>query len=373
MTTLHVVHGPAAEHKFTGTEPTWIDTPLDTSRYTIELLKALSWHTYCAQDSDYRKYLEEWFKEKRPKTAKDDTAQWRKVGDKDINKSIATLARISLQGFALNDDHAQLVIDYVQQVTKKEKKVKETKIASTKPTVSIQDRIKAQVSVVLGDVDALVDQALTGSPMPTVEDLHAAILTKGFKGPQLKLVSAYLSKNIVEWQAAYDKEDEQLVEGYSFIKRPALKKVITVFSAALDSVSKHHTKIKAQRIVKKKPQDKKKLASKIKYLVEDTKLGIKSQSPVGIIGANSVWVYDTKKRLLGYYEAETSGGLFIRGTMIDGFKTTCVKILRKPDEQLEDFRALRKNQTVNWINDIKAKCKTLAGRMNAHTLIVRID
>ena len=65
--------------------------------------------------------------------------------------------------------------------------------------------------------------------------------------------------------------------------------------------------------------------------------------------------------------------LFVRGNKIEGFKVSCEKILRKPDEQLTMFMGLRKNQTVNWMDTIRAKCKELKGRMNVDTLILRID
>jgi hypothetical protein len=94
---------------------------------------------------------------------------------------------------------------------------------------------------------------------------------------------------------------------------------------------------------------------------------------VDIIGANMVWVYDTKKRRLGYYEAEVKDSLYVKGPKIYGFGTTCEKILRKPEEQLAEVMKLRKNQTVNWFDGIKAKCKELKGRTTTDLLIVRID
>lgn len=370
--TLHAVYPPVSESKFIGDEPTW--TTVDDSKYNSEIGLGLNWHNYCASEKNYRKYLEEWMKEYRPKTYKDDILLWRKVPDSMMDKAICKIARMQLQGFPLNEKHAGMIVDYVATITKKErgKKVKVVEATVVQKGPSVQDRIRQQVSGILSNLDFSIDEAFDGR-IPDIETLKGDVLSHGFKGPQLKLVSDYLIRNISEWQSAYAKEDADLVEGYSYVPRRAFKKIIDVFQELIDAVSQQHTKIKAQRIVKKNPQDKKKLASKLKYMVEDTNLGIKSAPPVTIIGANMLWVYDTKKRLLGYYEGESPNSLFIRGSVIDGFKTTCVKILRKPDEQLPEFMKLRKNQTTNWIDAIKAKCKPLTGRMGSHILILRVD
>ena len=369
---LHPVHPPASESKFIGDEPTWVS--VDANKYNSEMGLGLNWHNYCASEKNYRKYLEEWMKEYRPKTYKEDILLWRKIPDSMMDRAVCKIARMQLQGFPLNETHSAMIINYVTAVTKKER-TKKVKI--TEPTVapkgpSIQDRIRQQVSGILSNLDFSIDESFDGR-IPDIETLKGDVLSHGFKGPQLKLVTDYLTRNITEWKAAYAKEDEDLVQGYAYVPRRAFKKIIDTFQELIDAVSQQHTKIKAQRIVMKKPQDRKKLASKIKYMVEDTKLGIKSVAPVTIIGANMLWVYDTKKRLLGYYEGESPNSLFIRGSVIDGFKTTCVKILRKPDEQLPEFMKLRKNQTVNWIDAIKAKCKPMTGRMGSHILILRVD
>ena len=235
---------------------------------------------------------------------------------------------------------------------------------------TIQDRIRQQVSSILSDLDVRVDDAFDGNLAPA-EDIAGDILTQGFKGPQLKLVQAYLNKNLMEWKEAYAGTDEELTQGYAYVGKRNFKKIIDVFTSVLDSLSQQSTRIKSQRIIKRKPLDKKKLVSKLRYMKEYE--GITSKNPVDILGANVVWMYDTKKRRLAYYEAEVKDSLFVRGNKIEGFKASCEKILRKPDEQLTMFMGLRKNQTVNWMDTIRAKCKELKGRMNVDTLILRID
>lgn len=363
MANLHVVLPPASETSLISEEPTWDGT---VKNYNSEMLRGLNWHNYCASEKDYTKYMEEWIREMRPATAKQDLQAWRNFGS--MNNSICALARMALQGFPLNSTHSQLVRDYVMSFANQKQVKKVAAVVSNKPT--IQDRIRAQVSTVLAELDGKMDDAFDGD-IPSSDDMVGFILTKNLKGPQLKLIQQYLRKNLAEWYAAYNGEDEQLVEGYSYVGKRNFKKIIDTFSTVMDKISQQQTQVKSLRIRKKKPMDKKKMASKIRFKAEHE--GIKSQKPVDIIGANMVWVYDTKKRRLGYYEAEIKDSLYVKGPKIYGFKVTCEKILRKPEEQLAEMMKLRKNQTVNWFDGIKAKCKELKGRTSTDLLIVRVD
>lgn len=366
MPNLHVVLPPASETSMISEEPTWEG---EVKNYNSELLRGLNWHNYCASEKDYMKYMEQYLREHRPATAKQDIQAWRNLGS--INTSICALARMKLQGFPLNANHSQIVRDYVMSFTNVKKQAKAsstTPVSTNKP--NIQDRIKAQVSTILADLDGRMDDAFDGT-VPDASDLAGVILSQNFKAPQLKLVQQYLRKHLAEWHLAYSGDDVQLAEGYSYVGKRNFKKIIDSFSEVMSLVSQQQTKVKVQRIRKKKPVDKKKMASKIRFKAEHE--GIKSQNPVDIIGANTVWVYDTKRRRLGYYEAESKDSLYVKGTKIYGFKVTCEKILRKPEEQLAEVMKLRKNQTINWFDGIKAKCKELKGRMTTDILILRID
>jgi hypothetical protein len=280
MTTLHTVLPPASEMKMMGDEPTWTG---EVEKYNAQLVRGLNWHNYCATDKDYMKYMEQWLKEHRARTSKQDIISWR--NQTNVRNTICAMARMHLQGFPFSEKHLQDINDYVEEFTKVAKKVKtaapvnQTTVA--KPT--IQDRIRAQVSGVLSDLDVRVDDAFDNN-LASSEDIKGDILSKGFKGPQLKLVQEYLNRNLNEWKLAYSGEDDQLVEGYAYVGKRNFKKIIDTFTAVLDALSQQSTQIKTQRIRKRKPVDKKKMASKLRYMPEFE--GIKSENPVGIIGAN---------------------------------------------------------------------------------------
>ena len=367
MLNLHPVHVPVSDAPIFGDEPTWHDVQVTPENYNHQLALGFNWHNYIATTKNCRKYLEEWLKEHGTKA---DLVQWKKVADNDMNTGVCKLARMNMQGMPLLMKHTELLTDYVASLGQK-KQSAVTATPST-PPVNIQDRIRQQVVGTLSDLDVAIDSAFDGD-VPDADSLAENILTKGFKGPQLKLVQDYLERNIREWVEASLGEDEQLAEGYAYVGKKNLKKIIATFHAVLDVVSQQHTKMKAGRIHKKRPMDKRKMASKLRFMSEFAELNIKSVAAVDIIGADAVWVYDTKKRKLGYYEAEIKGSMYIKGTKIVGYKNTCVKTLRKPAEQLMQVLALRKNQTMTWMDNIKAKCGALNGRTHANLILLRID
>ena len=120
--------------------------------------------------------------------------------------------------------------------------------------------------------------------------------------------------------------------------------------------------------------DKAKLVKKLKYLKNEPTLQVDSISPVELLGASVVWVYDTVKRKLGIYRSEYSGGIHVKGTTIIGIKNSEQKTLRKPEKQLPEFLKLRKSSTqIDWFDAVKAKAQPLKGRTNEHMLILKAE
>jgi hypothetical protein len=99
-----------------------------------------------------------------------------------------------------------------------------------------------------------------------------------------------------------------------------------------------------------------------------------SVNPVDIIGASTLWVYNTKTRKLGCYHAEAMGELGVRGTSITGYdeSRSVAKTLRRPDEQLKEFAKAGKVALRTWIKDIKAVEVRLNGRISEDTLLLRV-
>jgi hypothetical protein len=125
----------------------------------------------------------------------------------------------------------------------------------------------------------------------------------------------------------------------------------------------------------KKPTDKSKIVAKMKYLKQDDKLKIVSINPQDIIGAKELWVFNVKTRKLGKYVTTEFGELNVKGTTITGFNenTSVQKTLRKPEEQLKEFKAAGKVVLRKFLEDIKAVDIKLNGRLNEDTVLLKVQ
>jgi hypothetical protein len=124
----------------------------------------------------------------------------------------------------------------------------------------------------------------------------------------------------------------------------------------------------------KKPTDKAKVVAKMKYLKQDDKLKLVSVNPQDIIGSQEVWIFNTKTRKLGKYIAAEFQELGIKGTTITGFDEhkSVQKTLRKPEEQLKEFKSAGKVALRKFLEDIKAVDIKLNGRTNEDTILLKV-
>ena len=116
------------------------------------------------------------------------------------------------------------------------------------------------------------------------------------------------------------------------------------------------------------------MAEKVSFNRQDSKLKLVSVDPASIIGSKGVLVYNTKTRKIGVYYAKDSEGLQIRGTTINNYdeKKSTHKTLRTPEKQIEGFRDKSMKRCEIIIRDyIKAVAKSMNGRLNEHTIIMK--
>jgi hypothetical protein len=99
-----------------------------------------------------------------------------------------------------------------------------------------------------------------------------------------------------------------------------------------------------------------------------------SINPAEIVGAQELWVYNTKTRKLGKYIASTSDGLTVKGTSVENFTDKSMsKTLRKPEQQLLEFNKSTKVQLRKFLENIKATETLLNGRINTDTVLLRVN
>lgn len=178
---------------------------------------------------------------------------------------------------------------------------------------------------------------------------------------------------------------EQLKEGYSHLNKPDIKRYREAIEALNTELDFIIDQAKATRKPRKaKPKSATKLVEKLKYLKIDAKYQLTSISPDQIIGANELWVFNVKTRKIGKYVAKNidpkgmareGSGLSVKGTTIQGYdeNLSVQKTLRKPPEQLKEFKDAGKVKLRKFLDEIKTTETKLNGRCNPETVLLKVS
>lgn len=178
---------------------------------------------------------------------------------------------------------------------------------------------------------------------------------------------------------------EQLKEGYSHLKKADIKKFRIAIEELMSALDFIIDKAKATRKPRKaKPKSAEKLVEKLKFLKADSKHNLASVNPTDIVGASELWVFNIKTRKIGRYVASNidptglnrgNSGLSVKGTTIIGFDEaqSIQKTLRKPDEQLKEFKSAGKVALRKFLDSIKTTDIKLNGRINTDTILLKVS
>jgi hypothetical protein len=258
--------------------------------------------------------------------------------------------------------------------------VDEETAVEDKPVViqpSIQERVRDAAMNMTEEIEDAIELFLTD---PDAFDPKAFKLLNLLRGKQVKAAHARIIKDLYKRQ--YDElveagqgKDEQLKEAYGYLGKINLKKITLFYSEILSACDMLTQEAKVNKKPRaKKPTDKAKVVAKMKYLKQDDKLKLVSVSPQDIIGSQELWIFNTKTRKLGKYVAAEYQELGVKGTSLTGFdlNKSVQKTLRKPEEQLKEFKAAGKVQLRKFLDDIKAVDIKLNGRINEETILLKV-
>ena len=256
----------------------------------------------------------------------------------------------------------------------KESDLSEKKDAQKKsqPKISIQDRLQGKVedfiSAVEGKADDFVD-----SDYKMKYDPYNHMLELGCKAAHARKMRPFYVDCFNELVDVYNKDDEFLLEAWSHFKPKYHKKMMDFYGVIVDDLDRIIKNSTAQR----KPRKKKtlsaaRLVKNLKYQQEFSELKLVSINPEKIIGANTLWIYNTRYKTLGVYHAVNSvRGLSVKGCTIQHFdeNDSVQKTARKPKEALN---VLNKRTLKAMLKNMKTKEQSLTGRINAQTILLGV-
>lgn len=252
-----------------------------------------------------------------------------------------------------------------------------TEKKETAVVVSIQERVRESSLAMTEEIETAIESFQIDPESFDPKQFKVLNLLKGkqAKAAHARIIRDFYTRNYEEMQEAALGKDEQLKEGYSHLSKAQLKKIIAFYGEIISACDMLMQEAKVNRKPRKtKTVSKDKLVAKLKFMKQDDKLKVVSINPADIVGAKELWIFNTKTRKLGKYVAGEFNDLGVKGTSITGFDEhkSVQKTLRKPEEQLKEFKAAGKVALRKFLEDIKAVDIKLNGRINEETLLLKV-
>jgi hypothetical protein len=332
--------------------------------YTASLMHALNWYNTNNDNKDKKRWFIEYF----GKNAKFNMSD---INDREF-RTVGTLCRL-----AKNDQYLeQKELDLIQSEFYRIKELSERKAAVVKPTntvavalkpVTIQDRLDDQAAEFVGMFDEMVDAyTLDRKQVPDVK----LLMKQRPSAPVAKKALLKIARITDELREAVAGTDKQLVEGYSNFKKPELKKLLAAYEELAEQLNQ------TKKIVVRKPRATKivpagDVVKRLKFAKENQELNLKSVSPTAIVGAEEVWLFNTKYKKLQYYRAVDGMTLTVKGTTLMNFDAAKSeqRTVRKP-ETVTPLQEKGKRAMAQFLKSLTTKPAAVNGRVNEEVIIL---
>ncbi len=361
------------DEKYMGSEPSWEDQDeLTKEELRSKMSNAYNWYNYFNKAKDKAKLLfDNYPRDKKEVKIIKRLPDWR------INSVAAYLARMQARGLKVPDESLKYLNETLDEMLQQAKDLKEEKKEETKekkPVVSIQERIKEQISDYIGEIEGEVDR-FTLESYKTDFKMYTWLQKNNVKAQQSNAIAVYYKPLLTELLELQGGACPDLNEGYSHMKKPEVKKFVEFVASIIGDAETWGANQKTVRKTrKKKPQSAEKQIKRLKFQAKNEEYKLVSINPADIVGADQLWVFNTKYRRLTVYNSLGTAGLSIKGTTLQGYDPddSVTKSVRKPNDVLPDVLKGGKRILKNLMSTINSKESQPNGRINGETVLLRV-
>lgn len=245
------------------------------------------------------------------------------------------------------------------------------------PVVSIQERMREQLSGLFEYFDGVIDEWSLQKGVHNFTPYEKMMAYDiEIKPAHAKIIKSVYEKEYAESLEIVSFKDPDIREAYEHTTVMTRKELVDIYERILSScdiiIASNKSKKKSR---KPKAVSKERLVQRLNYLEKDVSLKLVSINPIDIIGATELWVYNTKYKKLGKYVADNlDKTLSVKGSSIVGYDTvkSVQKTLRKPEEQLTEFNKAGKVALRKFLDEIKTKDAKMNGRLNKDTILLKV-
>ena len=368
------------DEKYTGDEPKW-DTEraktMQFEEFDHFMRKSLNYYNYFFTQKDLKKHVIAWMKEVKD-FSPDEIRAFERAGDRTVSMTTCGLIMAHRQGMPLQERHIEFIdANILESINSKSAEEVVEVAVEEKPKAyvpTIQDRLNEKTADTIGELEGHYDEFIKNSKYSFKP--YDYLVANNVPQSQLSKYEAIYQARFEELRQAYEKIDEQITEGYSHYKAADFKRIFAFIDQILNDIIQYRGVKKATKKVRApKSVSKEKVVSKLKYAKEDKVMRLISINPADIIGAQTLYCYDTKTRKLIVYHADSiQGPLNVKGTGIIGFDTakSVTKTLRKPEEKLKEFAKASKVELRKFMDSIKAVEAKANGRINPNQILLKV-
>ncbi len=369
----------ALDAKHFGTEP-----DLRGAIDRIDIIKAYNWYSYNCDPAQAKAWVIEYLKEFH-KTEKELIKNVNRVSDNHC-RTIGWNSRILLLGGNLPDELREKNIERIRSLalaadtsdrgrdtgSVEAEEEGSAKKEEVKQVISIQERVANRANDLIADLEVQLDKFYNDGTMFKASDW---LSQHDVKPAIAQRIADYYKPLYSELFDALSGKVPELREAYSRYSKPKLKAYVEFIKSIVSAAETRATVVKAIRKPRKKKEKPASVViAKLKFKEKDDTYNVVSIDPKQIVGSNQLWVFNTKYRTLAVYNAMGPAGLGVKGSTLTGFdeKTSIVKTLRKPTEQLNKLKDGGKIILRKFMDEIKCKSKVVTGRINIECVLVRV-
>jgi len=345
-----------------GDEPVFSDGHILTDG---EKRNAYNWYRYMCDKDAVRSYLTNYLK---TEDRNEDLKKLKSVADIWLPNTAGYIARLIERGAVVPIESLEFLERKLSEAVERSDKSEKVKESSDAP--SVHDRIREKVIDFIGEIEEKIDNE-------EVFSLYEELNVAEFPSLLAKRVADFYRPQAEELRkATKPTDDADLKDGYKHLGKSKLKSLVEKYEALVTDADRYSGNVKKVRAPRKKKvisADKK--VAKLNYLKEHNELQLHSINPTGIIGATSLWVYNTKAKRLTVYYAEGHSGLDVKGSTIIGFdaKTSETKTIGRVEKNtltkvLDGGKIILRR----LMSEVNTNAIETNGRINKDTIIMRI-
>ena len=354
----------------------WSDVPAD--QYKKKITETMRHYGYFYEKKSFQSWMLAWMKEYMPERVEDFKAAeaWR------CSSTMSSLCKMELNGCVLPESSKEFQIKHVNELLETGKVNRESNVSldeNDEPVKPVkrktpQELLAEKTSEFIGEIEGRVDEFTTGE-LDSKWSIYNEMKKLNSAAQTARDTISFYTPIQEELRELIEDKTEDLVEGYSHMTVSHQKKFYKFISDIISDCDKYIISKKATRKPRaKKPTPVSKQVSNVLYLKESSEYKIASVPPEQIVGAQGVYLFNTKTRVMKYLLSYRRDGFTVKGSTIHGYdeETSFKKMLRKPEAMIEIIGKATKTKALKELKSLKTKESKTDGRINRDTVILKI-